>query len=395
MSALITLEEAWDKLLALAEPLVAETIAVDETLGRHLTADLIARRTQPDADLSVMDGYAVAGEAPWRIVGESRAGAPYAASLSSDEAVRISTGAACPTGTTAILVSEDALVDGAVLTAAQAPEPGRWVRRRGFDFAEGTTVLDRGRRIGPAQLALARAAGHGSLTVAKRPLVAVLEMGDELVADPASCPPGFLPASNGAMVAAMVAGIGVQALRSPSLPDDRAAIAAAIAADAEADVIVTTAGASVGDHDHVRAALDELGAELAFWRVAIRPGRPLMVGRLGHQIVLGLPGNPASSFVTAFLFLLPLLRALQGATRPLPTTIPLPLALPMEAGGARREFRRAYLDSGQAVPLPERDSSALATLAAADLLIDRPIGATEAPAGTLVPCYWLESGGVA
>ncbi len=169
----------------------------------------------------------------------------------------------------------------------------------------------------------------------------------------------------------------------------------AIGEAADTNVIVTTAGASVGEHDHVRGALADCGAELAFWRVAIRPGKPLLVGRLGHQLVLGLPGNPASSFVTAFLFLLPLLRALQGATRILPVAFPLPLASALGAGGDRREFQRAQLRDGQAVPLDERDSSALVTLAAADLLIDRPIGAPPAPAGALIPCYWLGNDGIA
>jgi molybdopterin molybdotransferase len=394
MNPPILLEVAWKRLFALVRALDTEAVAVDEAAGRYLAEPVIARRTQPARDLSVMDGFAVAGLGPWRIVGESRAGAPFAASLSSDEAVAISTGAACPNGTEGIVLLEDATLDESGLSAP-SPEAGRWIRRRGFDFADGAHLLDRGTRIGPGQLALARAAGHGTLSVARQPRVAIIECGDELVGDPEDCPSDRLPASNGAMVAAMAAGTGAVVERIGPLPDDRAVLAAAIAEAGDADVIVTTAGASVGEHDHVRGALADCGAELAFWRVAIRPGKPLLVGHLGKQIVLGLPGNPNSSFVTAFLFLLPLLRALQGAARALPVAFPLPLTSPLGAGGDRREFQRAQFRDGEVVPLAERDSSALATLAAADLLIDRPIDAPAAPAGTLVPCYWLGSGSIA
>lgn len=393
MNAPILLEQAWERLLALATPLGAETVPVDQAAGRYLAADLLARRTQPARDLSAMDGFATAGPGPWRIVGEARAGRPYAGALAAAEAARISTGAACPEGAEAIVPIEDATVAGEELRAPQ-PEPGRWIRSAGFDFASGTTVLEQGARIGPAQIALARAAGHGTLEAARRPRVAIVECGDELVADPAECPPEKLPSSNGAMVAAMAAGLGDVGRIGP-LPDDRAALARAFADADDADVLVTTAGASVGERDHVRGALEDCGASLAFWRVAIRPGKPLLVAKRGAQIVLGLPGNPASAYVTAFLFLLPLLRTMQGAVRPLPAAIPLPLAAPLPAGGARREFVRARFVNGLAEPLPERDSSALLTLAAADLLIDRPIGAPEAASGAVVPCYWLENGGVA
>ena len=394
MSAPIALEAAHERLFALARPLGAETVPLDEAGGRYLAEPLSARRTQPARDLSVMDGFAVAGAEPWRIVGESRAGAPFCGVLASGEAVRISTGAACPEGSEGIVIVEDAAVDNEVLTA-EAPQSSRWVRHRGFDFTKGTRLLEPGTRIGPAQLALARGAGHGALAVARQPSVAIVECGDELVTDPRDCPPDSLPASNGAMVAAMSEAAGARVQRIGPLPDDRAALARAFAHAADADVLVTTAGASVGEHDHVRGALEECGAELAFWRVAIRPGKPLLVAQRGQQLVLGLPGNPASSFVTAFLFLLPLLRALQGAAKALPTALPMPLAQPLPASGQRREFVRALLVDSHALPLEERDSSALRTLAAADLLIDRPIGAAAAQAGTSVPCYWLGNGGIA
>lgn len=390
---MIALEEAWEQLFALARPLGAETVSVDEADGRYLAADLAARRTQPAADLSAMDGFAVAGAGPWRIVGESRAGVPFAGALGEGDATRISTGAACPAGTEAIVLGEDAAIEGGEVRAP-APEPGRWIRRAGFDFAAGAVLLEKGARIGPAQLGLARAAGQGSLEVARRPRLAVLECGDELVADPEACPPDGLPASNGAMLAAMAAGLA-EVRRIGPLPDDRAQLASAFAAASDADVLVTIGGASVGEHDHIRGALEDSRAELAFWKVAIRPGKPLLVARRGSQVVLGLPGNPASSFVTAYLFVLPLLRALQGAAQALPAAIPLPLAHPVPRGCDRREFLRARFVDGHTLPLSERDSSALRTLAAADLLIDRAIGAPPGDAGEAVDCYWLGNGGIA
>lgn len=394
MSAPIPLEEAWERLFALVRPVGTETVPVDEAAGRYLADELLARRTQPASDLSAMDGFAVAGPGPWRIVGEARAGASFASSLSSGEAAAISTGAACPAGTEAIVPVEDSRIDAAQLFADR-PEPGRYIRRRGFDFLEGASLLAAGTRIGPGQLALARAAGHSTLAVARQPLVAVIECGDELSADPSDVHPDRIPASNGAMVAAMTRSAGAIPAAIGPLPDDRAALSRAIEDAADADVLVTTAGASVGEHDHVRGALEDCGAELAFWRVAIRPGKPLLVARRGEQLILGLPGNPASSFVTALLFLLPLLRALQGAAKPLPVSLPLPLAGPLTSGGDRREFLRARIDGGHAVPFSERDSSALRTLAAADLLIDRPAHAAPAAPGQPVPCYWLGNGGIA
>lgn len=390
---MITLEDAWARLFALARPPGPETIAVDEAAGRYLAADLIARRTRPAADLSAMDGFAVAGAGPWRVIGESRAGVPFAGSLAGGEATRISTGAACPEGTEGIVLIEDGALAGEELRAPP-PEPGRWIRRAGFDFAAGDVLIEKGTRIGPAQLGLARAAGHGSVVVARRPRLAVLECGDELAADPEAIPPDGLPASNGAMLAAMAAGFA-EVRRIGPLPDDRDGLARAFAQTGDADVLVTIGGASVGEHDHIRGALEDCGATLAFWRVAIRPGKPLLVAGRGEQIVLGLPGNPNSSFVTAWLFVLPLLRAVQGAASPLPAALPLALAAPVPAGGQRREFLRARLAGGRAEPLPERDSSALRTLAAADLLIDRPIGAPPHGAGEVVDCYWLGNGGIA
>ena len=389
MNAPIPLEEAWDALLALLSPLGVETVESVEAVGRILGEDLVARRTQPARDLSAMDGFACHGDGPWTIAGESRAGTPFARPIEAGQAVRISTGAALPDGADRILIIEEARIDGSRLTAGEAPEPGRHIRRKGLDFAEGVALIARGTRIDAAKLALARAAGHGALPVHLKPRVAVIECGDELVADPAQCPPDRLPASNGAMLSAMVEAAGGEPFTIGPVADEKPAMREAFAEAGDADLIVTSGGASVGEHDLVRPVLEELGAELAFWKVAIRPGKPLMVAKWRETIVLGLPGNPVSSFVTGFLFALPAIRALSGAADALPKAIMLPLAADVAEGGSRREFLRARITGNGVRPIAERDSSALRALAAADLLIDRPIGVPEAKAGTPVPCYLL------
>ena len=393
MSAPIPLEDAWDRLFALAAPLGIETIPVNQSAGRWLAQDIEARRTQPETDLSAMDGFAVAGPGPWAIVGEARAGHAFDGAVSSGQAVRISTGAACPAGTDQILLVEDAEVTEEQV-AASSPAEARHIRRRGFDFAVGDALLPNGTRIGAAQIALARAGGVGEVSVRRHPRVTLIECGDELVADPVDCPSGRLPASNGAMLASMAEGVGAIPRIVGPVADDRALLARAFAEADDADVIVTSGGASVGAHDHIRGALEDCGADLAFWRVAIRPGKPLLVARLGKKVVIGLPGNPASAYVTAFLFVLPFLRAIQGATQPRPRAIPLPVTGTLPAGGARREFLRARMVDGEAQPMMERDSSALRTLAAADLLIDRLPQAEAASTGDVVNCYWLPNGGL-
>ena len=223
----------------------------------------------------------------------------------------------------------------------------------------------------------------------------MIDSGDELALDAALWHDHKLPASNGAMIVATVALLVDSVERLGPVPDRMDALAEALSAAEDADVIVTTGGASVGDHDLVRPALQAWGAEIDFWRVAMKPGKPLLVARRGTQIVLGLPGNPVSSYVTAFLFRLPLLRHLAGATEPFPQALRLPLGAEMPAVGQRIEFVRAHLIDGAAVPLGSQDSSALRTLAASNALIRREIGAPQAAAGELVPVYPLENGGIA
>lgn len=393
----LLVEIAQERLLKGAEPLAIEKLPAEQTIGRHLAAPLLAARTQPAADLSAMDGYAMRADdlaGPWRVIGESAAGHPFAGRLQRGEAIRISTGALMPPDGAVVLLQENAARDGDSLALNGEGEPtGRHIRRAGFDFRAGAEVLAAGARIGPAHLALALAAGHRELAVHALPSLAVLDSGDELAADPGACAPHQIPASNGAMLAAMAAPHVATIRRLGPVPDRLDALLAALEEAAGADVIVASGGASVGDHDLVRPALERWGATLDFWRVAMRPGKPLLVARRGRQWVIGLPGNPVSSYVTAFLFLLPLLRALGGARDPLPRRVTMRLGADLPAAGQRTEFIRARLAGDSLVPVPEQDSSALAALARADALIERSAGAPAAASGSPVAAYWLESGG--
>jgi molybdopterin molybdotransferase len=345
-----------------------------------------------------MDGYAVRADerGPWRVVGESAAGHPFAGPLGPGEAVRISTGALMPEGADAVLLQENAGREGETLALnGEGPPSSQHIRRAGFDFRAGETLLDAGTRVGPAQIALALAGGHAALTVHRRARLAVVDSGDELVADPAACAPHQLPMSNGAMVAALARPLAESVRHAGPVPDRLDALREAFASLAEADLIVTSGGASVGDHDLLRPALEAWGAQIGFWRVAMKPGKPLLIARKGSQLVLGLPGNPVSSFVTAYLFVLPLLRRLAGALQCLPRPLEAALTAPLPAGGARTEFVRGRLDGGGVTPLDEQDSSALRSLAGANVLIERPVGAPSAAAGEAVPVYLLDNGGIA
>lgn len=400
MSALpipaLTLEEAQQRVLALVVPTPEQEVPVAEAVGRFLARDLDARRTQPPADLSAMDGFAIRGDGPWRIVGESRAGTPFAGQVAEGEAVRISTGAHMPDGADRVLIRENAEDEGIALRCtADLPEPGQHVRRRGFDFARGTVVLPAGTRIDAAQLALAIAAGHGTLPVRRAPRVTVLDSGDELGADPAACGDDRIPASNGAMIAAMLAGLGCAVTRIGPVPDDRAALSAALAQAGDAEILVTTGGASVGDHDLIRPALEEWGAKLDFWKVAIKPGKPIMLATRGNQVIFGLPGNPVASYVTAFHFILPFIRAVMGASDVLPGQAMLVTAETLAAGGPRREFLRGRWDGTRVELCDSQDSSALVALASGNCLIDRPAHCPQAPAGSTIAAFLLENGGIA
>ncbi len=396
MTELLPFEEAQRQLIGLARPLQTETRSANNAVGHYLAEPLIARRTQPIADLSAMDGYAICGGGPWRLVGESRAGRLFGGTLRDGEAVRISTGAIMPSGSDRVLIQENAEIDGDVLTApAGPPFAGRHIRRKGFDFRKGDSLLNAGVCLGPAQLALALSASATSVKVHRMPGIAIIDCGDELSPDPGKPSPHQIPASNGAMIAAMNRELSSDIKHIGPVPDRLDALEQAFDEADQADVIVTSGGASVGDHDFVRPALEAWGAEIAFWRIAMRPGKPLLVARRGEQIILGLPGNPVSSFVTAQFFLLPLLRALSGASKLFPQSVRATLNKPLAAGGPRLHFIRAVYEQGRVTPIEEQDSSALAALSLANALIERPVDCTSGTVGDEVQVYLLQNGGIA
>ena len=399
MAAMLTLEEAQERLIALAPKMDTIRPSTQHALGQYLASDVRALRTQPPADLSAMDGYAICGDGPWERVGESRAGAPFAGALEPGQCTRISTGAHMPQGSDRVLIQENAeVVDGrvALLAGEELPPPNRHVRKAGFDFGEGDTVHSEGTRMGPAQIALALAAGHADVPVHARPSVGILDSGDELVRLPAPCGPHQIPASNGPMLAAMVEHLVGMVEPIGPVPDDLDALAKALEASKDKHILVTSGGASVGDHDLVQQALKNWGARLDFWKVAIKPGKPLMVATReadwGKQVIVGLPGNPVSSFVTCFLFVLPLVRAAMGDPEPLPYTVTVRSAQDLPAVGMRREFLRGVRNGDEVHLASSQDSSALLALASANCLIDRPAGAETVRAGEPVRVFNLHNG---
>jgi molybdopterin molybdotransferase len=385
---LIPLAQAQARLLALATPLAVETLPLAQAAGRWAAADVLATRTQPDRDLSAMDGYAIRYAdlpGPLRLIGESAAGRSFAGSAGAGDAVRIFTGAALPDGADTVLVQEEASVEGAIIhLAGEGPSrPGGNVRPRGLDFHARSTLIARGERITPPRLALAAIGGHGALAVHRRVRVAIAATGDELVPPGRNLSAGQLPESNGVMLAAQLAGLPVALVDLGILPDRLDALTAAFAS-VDADVLVTSGGASVGDHDLVRPALEAAGATIDFWRVALRPGKPMMAGRLRRTTVLGLPGNPVSAFVTAELFLKPLIAHLAGAADPLPRTLAAQLGEPLPPNGERADYLRAELRDGRVFASTIQDSSMLRILARADCLIVRHPGAAPASSGDSV-----------
>lgn len=391
--SLLPVTEAQERLFALAPRVNAERVPLGAAAGRWLADDVVANRTQPSADLSAMDGYAVRFAdlpGPLAVIGESAAGRPFAGMIGPGEAVRIFTGAVMPEGADTVMVQEEAARDGDQLRLnREGPgHVGRNVRPRGLDFTQGDILIARGERLTPARIALAAAAGHGTLTVARRLRVAVVASGDELVAPGASVGPGQLPESNGVMLAAMLAYLPVEVIDLGILPDNLDVMTACFAA-IDADILVTSGGASVGDHDLVRPALTAAGGTIDFWRIAMRPGKPMMAGRLGNAVVLGLPGNPVSAFVTATLFLKPLIAAMEGATDPRPTARTATLGAPLPANDHREDYLRAESRDGRVFAAARQDSSMLQTLARADCLIVRAAGAPEAKAGDSVQILTL------
>ncbi|MGW9328941.1 molybdopterin molybdotransferase MoeA [Bosea sp. NPDC055594] len=374
-----------------------EILPLARCAGRVLAADIAALRTQPPFANSAMDGYAARADdlqpgKELRVVGESAAGRGFAGSVAPGEAVRIFTGAPLPEGTDAILIQENAEgVDGPVIRVTKAASKGQFVRAAGLDFGSGEVLLVAGRRLDSAALGLSAAMGHPELPVRRKPVVAILATGDELVLPGEPVGPDQIVASNSYALAALVEQAGGTALDLGIARDNHPDLAARIEAAkaANADVLVTLGGASVGAHDLVQAALKAQGMDLGFWKIAMRPGKPMMMGRLGPMVALGLPGNPVSSIVCGHLFVTPLIEALLGMAEPeRDRGEPAILAVDLPANDERQDYlRSAFVTEGgerRVKPFPKQDSSMLANLARAEALVIRPVFAEPAKAGD--PC---------
>jgi molybdopterin molybdotransferase len=385
MMPLLPIAEAQTRLFALAAPVAAEEVTLAEAHGRWAAADVHARRTQPAFDLSAMDGYAIRFAdlpGPWTLTGESAAGRPFAGSVGPGETVRIFTGATMPAGADTVMIQEEVDAEGATirLTGEGPAAFGRNTRRRGLDFMAGDRLIAGGERMTPARIAVAATGGVAAIRVRRRVRVAICATGDELVEPGCVHDAAALPESNRAMLAAMLADLPIDLIDMGILPDDLDTLRDAFAA-VEADLLVTTGGASVGDHDLVRPALEAAGGSIDFWRIALRPGKPMMAGRLGAMTLLGLPGNPVSAFVTATLFVRPMIAHLAGAIDPLPRVTQAVLGEDLPANGPRTDYLRAELRDGRAYASTIQDSSMLLTLARSHCLILRPVGAVAARAG--------------
>ncbi|ODN68776.1 gephyrin-like molybdotransferase Glp [Methylobrevis pamukkalensis] len=389
--ALVPVEEARRRLLGGLRLMPAEELPLGEAFARTLARDLAATRTQPPFAASAMDGYALRAEdiaappARLKLIGEAAAGHGFAGTVGAGETVRIFTGAPMPAGSDTVLIQENADREGDVVTALEGAPAGRFVRAAGLDFSAGETLLSVGRRLDERALSLAAAMGHARLPVRRRPRVAILATGDELVRPGETPRPDQIVASNFHGIAALVTAAGGAPVDLGIAPDDLTEIRRRIASAGDCDVVTLLGGASVGDHDFTRRALEEEGFGLDFWKIAMRPGKPLMSGRCGERIALGLPGNPVASLVCGRLFLMPLIAALLGRADTAPPEETATLGCDLGANDQREDYLRARLEridsAWIAHPFPVQDSSMLAVMAAADGLVVRPPFAPPAAAG--------------
>jgi molybdopterin molybdotransferase len=395
--ALMPVTEAMAAILAGAEPLPEEMVALDAAHHRVLAGDLAALRTQPPQAMSAMDGYAVRSADASRaatqlkVIGEVAAGRPFEKTVGAGEAVRIFTGGVIPDGADAVVIQEDTVVEGIGITITEAAAPGRHIRPAGVDFRTGDVLLAGGTRLNDRDLSLAAAMNYPDVAVRRRPKLALLATGDELVMPGSTPGPGQIVYSNGYALRALARHEGADVIDLGIAADTIESTTQGIrrARDSGADILVTTGGASVGDHDLVKRSLEAEGVAMAFWRIAMRPGKPMMHGRLGGMRVIGLPGNPVSSYVCGFLFVVPLIRQLSGRSDIHHRAETALLGRDVPANDQREDYLRARLEVRSdraliATPVSHQDSSLLGNLAAARALLIRPPFAPAAAAGT--PC---------
>ncbi|HEY1982285.1 MAG TPA: gephyrin-like molybdotransferase Glp [Xanthobacteraceae bacterium] len=398
--ALMPVADALAAILEGSQPLPEEMAALEAAHHRVLARDLTAKRTQPPQAMSAMDGYAVrASDAATvrtklTVIGEVAAGRPFDRALRAGEAARIFTGGVIPDGADAVIIQEDTIADGGnSITITEAAAPGRHVRPAGVDFREGDVLLSAGTRLSDRDLSLAASMNYPELPVRRRPKLALLATGDELVM-PGSAPgPGQIVYSNGYALRALARAEGADTIDLGVAADTMEATTSGIrrARELGADILVTTGGASVGDHDLVKTALEAEGVRIAFWKIAMRPGKPMLHGRLGAMRVVGVPGNPVSSYVCTMLFVVPLIRALSGRKTIHHVREAALLGRDIAANDQREDYLRARLEERDgaliATPVTKQDSSLLANLAAAQALLIRAPFAPAAEAGA--PCEIL------
>ena len=390
---MISVDAALGHLFALAQPLPPETVPLRRAAGRVLLEDAVATRDQPPFPASAMDGYAVTGgdHLPGRVldvIGEAAAGHGFAGRVTPGSAVRIFTGAPVPEGADRVVIQEDVTREGDRITLGDRLEEATNIRAAGQDFARGARIAAP-RRLTPSDIALLAAMNLPEVAVARRPIVALIATGDELVMPGENPAPDQIIASNSFALAAMIEAAGGEARMLPIARDTVESLASAFALAEDADLIVTIGGASVGDHDLVARVAEGEGMERAFYKVAMRPGKPLMAGRIGRAALLGLPGNPVSAVVCGHLFLLPMLAAMQGLpAAPAPRREAV-LAEDVGPTGPREHYMRARLEPGDGLPrirpFARQDSALLSVLSGADALLVRPLGDGPLPAGTRVP----------
>ena len=401
---MLSVEEARARIVGPLRPTPAETVSLPEAWGRVLADPVHARLTQPPADVSAMDGYALRAAdgrpgARVAVVGHAPAGRPFPGQVGQGEAIRLFTGSVVPEGADCVLPQEDVDRDGDWITVREAARAGRHIRRAGQDFRQGAPLLPAGTRLGARVIGLIAAANHPWVAVHRQPRIAILATGDEIVLPGEPLAPGGIISSNAHALAGLIrAGGGIPSVL-PIASDDPAAIASVADRLSGIDLLLTTGGASVGEHDLVQSSLVTRGFALDFWRIAMRPGKPLLFGRLGDVPVLGLPGNPVSAFVCAFLFLLPALNRLNGLADDALRPVEARLAAPVAANDRRADHLRAALSMDPAgtlvaTPFDRQDSSLLLLLASAGCLILRAPHAPALQVGATVPVLRLDLGGL-
>ncbi|MEQ8698507.1 MAG: molybdopterin molybdotransferase MoeA [Bauldia litoralis] len=396
---MISVAEAQSRILSAFAPLAAETVSLADGVGRVLAGDVVARLTQPPVAVSAMDGYAVRAADVARVpvtltqIGRSAAGDGFSGAVGSGQTVRIFTGAPVPDGADAIVIQEDTDADGDAITVREGVAAGRYVRPAGLDFRAGSVGVEAGRILTPRDIGIAAAMNVPWLSVRRRPKVAILATGDEVVMPGDPLGPHQIVSSNGWALAAFVAANGGEPVNLGIAPDRAEALQAMASGAAGADLLVTTGGASVGEHELIQSALGEVGLEVDFWKIAMRPGKPLIFGALrgerGVTPLLGLPGNPVSSLVCAVVFLGPILNRMRGLTPEVLEPVRARLGRDLPENDRRQDYLRASVETGPdgvavATPFEKQDSSMLSPLSRADGLVIRPPRAAPARAGDTV-----------